>query len=114
MFDYELLYGLVQMPWWGYALVVYVFGGADATPDDVDTVDGEPISSAMPELNAGTGDYDYTVGFLGEGDYTVAFTCDADDDNPESDDTLVFAHTQDATVVAGETTPVDFPAPIAP
>jgi stearoyl-CoA desaturase (delta-9 desaturase) len=23
MFDYELLYGLVQMPWWGYALVVY-------------------------------------------------------------------------------------------
>ena len=23
MFDSELLYGLVQMPWWGYALVVY-------------------------------------------------------------------------------------------
>ncbi len=23
MFDSELLYGLVRMPWWGYALVVY-------------------------------------------------------------------------------------------
>ena len=95
----------------GCSPAVYVFSGAGATPDDVDTADGEPISSAMPELNAGTGDYDYTVGFLSEGDYTVSFTCDADDDDPEADDTLAFAHTQDAAVVAEETTTVDFPPP---
>ena len=95
----------------GCTPAVYVFSGADATPDDVDTVDGEPISSAMPELNAATGDYDYTVGFLGEGDYTASFTCDAAADNPDTDDTLTFAHTQNATVVADETTTVDFPPP---
>lgn len=94
----------------GCAPAVYVFSGAGATPDDVDAVDGEPISSAMPELNAGTGNYDYTVGFLSEGAYTVSFTCDADDDNPETDETLVFAHTQDATVVVDQTTAVNFPA----
>ena len=98
----------------GCAPAVYVFSGAGATPDDVDAVDGEPISSAMPTLNASTGHYDYTVGFLAEGAYTVSFTCDADDDNPETDETLVFAHTQDATVVAEQTTTVDFPAPAAP
>lgn len=98
----------------GCAPAVYVFSGAGATPDDVDAVDGEPISSALPQLNAGTGHYDYTVGFLGEGAYTVSFTCDADDDNPETDETLVFAHTQDATVVADQTTTVNFPAPAAP
>lgn len=95
----------------GCAPAVYVFSGADATPDDVDTADGEPISSAMPELNTATGDYDYTVGFLGEGDYTASFTCDAAADNPDTDDTLAFAHTQNATVVANETTTVDFPPP---
>jgi hypothetical protein len=98
----------------GCAPAVYVFSGADATPDDVDTADGEPITSAMPELNAQTGDYDYTVGFLSEGEYTVSFTCDADDDNPETDEALVFAHTQDATVAADGTTTVDFPPPAAP
>lgn len=98
----------------GCAPAVYVFSGAGATPDDVDTADNEPVSSAMPELNASTGDYDYTVGFLSEGGYTVSFTCNADDDNPEADDTLAFEHTQDATVVADETTTVDFPPPAAP
>ncbi len=97
----------------GCAPAVYVFAGSGVTPDDVDGAAPEPVSSAMPELNAGTGNYDYVVGFLSEGDYTVTFTCDADADDPATDDTLVFTGTQDATVVANETTDVDF-APAAP
>ena len=94
----------------GCAPAVYVFSGSGVTPDDVDATEPDPVSSAMPELNAGTGDYDYTVGFLGEGPYTVSFTCDADADNPETSDTLAFSNTQDATVVADQVTTVNFPA----
>ena len=93
------------------APAVYVFAGSGVTPDDVDAIAPEPVSSAMPQLNAGTGNYDYTVGFLAEGDYTVSFTCNADLDNPETDDTLVFAGTQNAAVTAEQTTTVNFPPP---
>jgi hypothetical protein len=97
----------------GCAPAVYAFSGAGVTPDDVDGTDPEPVSSAMPVLNAATGHYDYTIGFLSAGPYTVTFTCDADADDPAASDDLVFTGTQDATVVADETTTVDF-APPAP
>jgi hypothetical protein len=95
------------------APAVYVFAGSGMTPDDVDGAEPEPVSSAMPELNAATGHYDYTVGFLAEGAYTVSFTCDADADDPAADDVLLFTGTQDAAVVADQTTTVNF-APPAP
>jgi hypothetical protein len=97
----------------GCAPAVYAFSGAGVTPDDVDGTDPEPVSSAMPVLNAATSHYDYTIGFLSAGPYTVTFTCDADADDPAASDDLVFTGTQDATVVADETTTVDF-APPAP
>ena len=95
----------------GCTPAVYVFAGSGATPDDVDAIDPEPVSSAMPALNAGTGDYDYTVGFLAEGAYTVSFTCNAGADNPATSDTLLFVGTQDASVAAEQTTTVNFPPP---
>ena len=95
----------------GCTPAVYVFAGSGVTPDDVDAVDPDPVSSAVPELNAGTGDYDYTVGFLAEGAYTVSFTCNAGADNPATSDALVFAGTQDASVAAEQTTTVNFPPP---
>ncbi len=95
----------------GCAPAVYVFTGSGVTPDDVDATAPDPVSSAMPALNVGTGDYDYTVGFLATGPYTVSFTCDADADDPATDDTLVFTGTQGATVTADQTTTVSFPPP---
>ena len=96
----------------GCAPAVYVFSGAGATPDDVDGTPADPVSSAEPRLNAATGHYDYAVGFLSPGAYTVSFTCDAAADDPAVDDTLQFTGTQDAAVVADQTTTVDFaPAP---
>jgi hypothetical protein len=97
----------------GCAPAVYAFTGAGVAPDDVDGTDPDPVSSAMPVLNASTGHYDYAIGFLGAGPYTVAFTCDADADDPAAGDDLVFTGTQDATVVADAVTTVDF-APPAP
>jgi hypothetical protein len=53
---------------------VYVFyAGTPNAPDDEDGVD-DPITTAMVPAD---GVYGYTVGFLAEGDYLVAFTCDA-------------------------------------
>lgn len=83
---------------------VYVFSGFDAEVDDIDDVLPEPITTALMKLNKKTGLYDYEVGFLPQGNYTVAYTCMADLDNPEVDDAIVFQSTANVNVVA----PVDF------
>lgn len=87
---------------------VYLFAGADVTPDDEDANEPNPLTSAMPELNNETGNYDYEIGFVTAGEYTITFTCAADTDQPESDDDIAFSNTQNVTVAAAETTTVDF------
>ncbi|HET9679321.1 MAG TPA: DUF4382 domain-containing protein [Gammaproteobacteria bacterium] len=83
---------------------VYIFEGADITPDDVDDVAGDidPVSSSLVTMNA-EGVREYTAAFLPAGDYTVAYTCDAALDNPVTDDDLSFISTN-AVVTAGEET----------
>jgi len=93
--------------------VVYVFTGLDVTPDDIDvtenSVDAEPITTALVKLNDETGDYEYTAAFLPVGDYTVSFSCNADDEDVQDDtDDLQFSAGQNATVVAGEIATVNF------
>ena len=88
---------------------VYVYEGFNVIPDDVDLVDSddaEPVTSSIVKLNETTGDYEYVAAFLHAGDYTVAFTCQAGDDDPDLDDTIIFTAMDNATVVAGETTVV--------
>lgn len=87
---------------------VYVFPGSGVTPDDVDNNAPDPVTTAIVKLNSGDGLYEYTAGFLTAGAYTVTFTCDAAGDDPDTDDTLVFSGTQSATVVADQTTTVNF------
>jgi hypothetical protein len=73
---------------------VYLFDGFDVTPDDVDNNDPEPVASAIVSLNISTGTYDYSFGFIPFGQYTAAFTCEADKDDPITDDaTVVFIST---------------------
>ncbi|HKJ77846.1 MAG TPA: DUF4382 domain-containing protein [Gammaproteobacteria bacterium] len=89
---------------------VYVFEGGGVTPDDQDGKSPDPVNSAIPELNGDTGHYDYEIGWLAEGDYTVSYTCDAAADDPATDDgTVTFDYSENATVTATETTDVDFP-----
>jgi len=64
---------------------VYVYVGSGVTPYDVSTSTG-PFTTALIDSSNG----DYEIGFLPAGDYTVAFTCMADLDDPEADDTIVF------------------------
>lgn len=79
---------------------VYVFAGSNAELDDMDNQLPEPVTTALLTFNTATGLYDYEVGFLPEGSYTVAYTCMADLDNPEVDDEIFFQQTINASVSA--------------
>lgn len=83
--------------------VVYVFAGSNVTPDDIDGT-GDPIATA--DVVPVNGVYSYRVA-LTPGDYTVAFTCQAADDEPETDETIAFLPTVNVTM-AGNAQTVNF------
>lgn len=85
---------------------VYLFEGADVVADDVDGTEPEPITSSLVEVN-NNGDYEYEIGFVVAGEYTLGFTCQAANDDPETDDAIEFT-AQNVTVVANETVVLDF------
>ena len=62
---------------------VYVFNAEDAV-DDIDGT-GDAITTAKVKGD-GTTPYTYTIAFLSEGDYKIAFTCDSANDDPETDE----------------------------
>lgn len=88
---------------------VYVYPGTVTVLDgfNVNVSGGTaPLTSATVSLNNTTGIYDYTVGFLAPGTYTLAVTCAADDMAGAT--TLAFSAAQIATVTANTTTTVNF------
>ncbi len=87
--------------------VVYVFDGLNITPDDIDLIAPDPVTSAMVTTDI-SGDYVYRASFLSPGNYTVAFTCQADDDDPEEDNGISFSGTSNAVVAAGQVTTHNF------
>ncbi|MFP4615918.1 MAG: DUF4382 domain-containing protein [Thiohalorhabdus sp.] len=89
-------------------LAVYVYEGSGVTPDDVDGTEPDPVTSAMAVQEEESGDYRYEVGYLAAGSYTVAFTCDASDDDPEADDDIDLRDPADVEVTEGETATHDF------
>lgn len=86
---------------------VYLFEG-NVSPDDIDGVQPDPISSSAVTLN-GSSNYVYTLSFIMPGDYTIAATCVADMDEPDVNDTGIdFVGTAPVTVTAGTMTSHDF------
>lgn len=89
---------------------VYAFEGNDVAPVEV-FGDAGPLASATVALEEQTGDYTYRIAFLPPGPYTVAFTCEADQDEPDSDDGIAFVGgTANVTVSDGGESVVHFPA----
>jgi hypothetical protein len=104
---------------------VYLYEGAPVVPDDIynpedDSEDSapevDPLVTTTATLN-GSGGYDYHIGYVEAGTYTVAFTCDADDaavdenvdENMQPVDGLNFTVFPDPVVVtAGATATADF------
>jgi hypothetical protein len=89
---------------------VYVFEGLGVTADDIDLDEAtvEPVVTALVEYDSVSDTYNYELAFLTEGDYTVSFTCNADAENVEENNDLMFKGSQDASVTAGQTTTADF------
>jgi hypothetical protein len=89
---------------------IYVYQG-DVTPTDYDITAApgrlQPFSSALVGFNSTSGRYDFTVGFLPAGDYTVAFTCDAQLDVANQANTLRYLGITHATVTPLTTSFVD-------
>lgn len=86
---------------------VYIYEGADVTPDDIDQGAVDPLTTGVVKQDI-NGFYTYKVTYLSPGDYTVAYTCQASDDDPEVDDPIVFGTPSNATVTDGQDTVVDF------
>lgn len=86
-------------------VAVYLFEGADITADDIDGMEAEPLTSALVDEVTGT----YEIGFVLAGEHTLALTCDADLDDPETDDPeVMFISEQNVTVEAETTINADF------
>lgn len=79
---------------------VYVYEGHDVTPTDTD------IDTVASALVAHDGEnYSYSVGFLTAGSYTLALSCNADQDDNE----FGYKAEKNVEVTAGETTTANFP-----
>ncbi|HET7922736.1 MAG TPA: DUF4382 domain-containing protein [Gammaproteobacteria bacterium] len=80
---------------------VYVYRG-DVTPTDVDVNAApgttQPVTSALVGLNDTTGAFNFTAAFLPPGAYTVAFTCEANLDFPDSAENIAFTSIKHVTV----------------
>jgi hypothetical protein len=89
--------------------VVYVFAGHGVTPDDIDEVEPEPVTTVDATLNDMSTHYDYRA-VLPLDDYTVAFTCqgandladenDTGNDDPAADTVVFFTPALDRTIGA--------------
>jgi hypothetical protein len=86
---------------------VYAFPGRNAVPDDVDGSGLEPIASARIESPVGTLARRYELRYLPPGDYTLAPTCRADEDEPGANDALEFGPAVNVRLDAGEAVSLD-------
>jgi Domain of unknown function (DUF4382) len=94
---------------------VYLYSGTPTVPEDMNstasaTDTNQPIGSRAVVANTST-PYYYQFTFLQPGTYTLAFTCQADQDNPDQLDSIVtFAPVKSGIIVsANMTTPANLP-----
>ena len=94
---------------------VYLYNGTVSTPEDMDSTaassdTNQPLASKVPVATSQP-PYYYQFTFLTPGTYTVAFTCQADQDNPDQADSAVTFNPikTGIAVAAKQTGTVDFP-----
>jgi len=78
----------------------YLYAGSDVQPDDMGSANA-PMTTTAIEMNNESGDYEFTFAFIPAGDYTVAWTCAADQDTPDADEDIPFEAQTNVTVAAG-------------
>ena len=86
---------------------VYIYAGANAVTDDINFQSGsnnDPFATSNIAYDAAAGGFLYEAAFLPEGDYTIAFTCNADAEELDATDNLQFFDIQNVNVIANNTT----------
>jgi hypothetical protein len=88
---------------------VYLFQGNDITPDDIDGSGVEPFATA-PVFTATTGGgFFYSLRYLPAGDYTLAVSCNGNDEDPVTDEDLRFRNVVNVNLDDSETITRDLP-----
>ena len=87
---------------------VYIYNGMTDTPGDIGDAENDPFTTATVTQD-GAGAYTYEINFLSVGEYTAAFTCQANDDVSDvDDDDIAFSLLQSFAIEDGVTTILDF------
>lgn len=88
-------------------MAIYAFDGTEQTPEDFVAGETGPLAAASVVWSDGA--YRFSQSTLEAGSYTLALTCQADSDNPFSDDgdAVRFLAQANVVVLAGESTTVD-------
>ncbi len=70
---------------------VYVYQGHNVLPTDINiNSEVQPITTSLVRYDNNSGDYIFEAAYLPAGEYTIAFTCNADLEDPETDNDLLF------------------------
>ena len=80
---------------------IYLYSGRNVQPDDLDGADAEPFATTGV-IDSGTVALRYALRFLPAGNYTLAFTCQGDEEVPGSGENLEFRNVENVTVEAGD------------
>ena len=88
---------------------VYIYEGADVAIETLEDNGGDeagnlPYASTAVTFDSEKTSYNFEIGFIQEGEYTVAISCDVEDD-PDVDEDMSFITSQNITVTAA-TTPI--------
>jgi hypothetical protein len=86
---------------------VYLYEGLDVIPEDIHTEETDPVATADVKQDE-NGMYQYSMEFIGSGDYTIALTCQALDDEADIDEEIVFAESANITLAEEEEATYDF------
>ena len=89
----------------GCVPAVYLFTGADVTPNDVGSA-APPLTTTRVHFDSDPGVWHFRIAWVPAGAYTIGFTCDSDDDLAETDEEILFTRQTNVTITAGQTTTV--------
>lgn len=77
---------------------VYLYAG-NVTPDDIGSGNAEPVATSDVLQGSGQCTWRYLFNSVAAGNYTVAFTSEANNDNPATNDNINFIGTRSITTV---------------
>ena len=80
---------------------IYLYSGRNVQADDLDGAEAEPFATTGV-IDSGTAALRYALRFLPAGNYTLAFTCQGDEEVPGSSENLDFRSVENIEVDAGD------------